>query len=252
MQNKDKSEYIFRSKIINIIEHPNQKNYEKFSYFLDEKQKFIADEILNQHKATNFCYFSDDQDLQRDMLVCFPDYLSKDDIDWPIDIILVEYNDKYILSHKDFLGALMSLQIKRELIGDIHISNGKAEIYVHKNATEFILNNLNKIARVGVNVSVTDKKTIALEQKYKNISGTIASFRIDNIVSICTNLSRNKSVELINSQKVTVNYKEMTQTSFVVKPNDIIRIRGFGKFKLLDQINITKKNRYFVNILKYI
>lgn len=252
MSTKDKTEYFFKSKISNMINLSRDKNYIKFSYFLDDNQLCIADSVLKESRCENYCFYGGYENSQRVILCVYPDYITKNDIQWPFKVLLFEFNKKYKLSHKDFLGALMSLQIKRELLGDINVSDGKAEIVAHDNCCNFIVNNISKVGRVGVKVSVTENITLNIVPKFKDIFGTIASYRIDNIVALCTALSRTKSVEIIKASRVTVNYKEIFDNSYIVKPNDIIRIRGYGKYVLTDNEKKTKKNRYYVTIQKYI
>lgn len=252
MNKSDKEDYYFKSKIHNIIETVEKKNYSKFSYFLDEHQICMAKNILTELNCKNHIFYGKNKNLNRLMLCVYPCYLQEQDIQWPINILRFKFNKNYKLHHKDFLGSLMSLQIKRELIGDIKISEGLAEILIHQNCCEFILNNLTKVGSVGIKIDVVNDFSIDTEIKFSEISGTIASFRIDNIVALLTKLSRSKAVELIKASKVSVNYKEILDASYIVNYNDTITIRGFGKYTLTNNIKKTKKERYYVVIKKYV
>ncbi len=132
------------------------------------------------------------------------------------------------------------------------ISSGITQIVVHNNCRDFILNNVNKVGRVGVSIDVIDNFTLNTDVKFKDISGTIASFRIDNIVALVTKLSRSKSVEIIKASKVSINHKEIIDSSCVVNFNDVITIRGYGKYIVCSDAKKTKKDRYHVTIQKYI
>lgn len=252
MLKNNKEDYFFQSRISSIVQIVNEKNYPKYSYFLDEHQICLAKHTLQELKCKNYDFYGSDKNYQRLMLCVYPDYLDKDNLDWPIKFLRFSYNKNYKLSHKDFLGALMSLQIKRELIGDIKVSDGIAEILVHQNCCDFIINNINKVGNVGVLINIVDNLTIDTELKFKDISGTIASFRIDNIVALLTKLSRSKAVEIIKSSRVNINYKEILNPSCVVNFGDVVTIRGYGKYIITDRVNETKKGRYYVTIQKYI
>lgn len=252
MNKIDKEDHFFKSRIGNLIQTVNDKNYPKFSYFLDEHQVCLAESVLIGLKCRNYVFYGHDNNFQRLMLCVYPEYMEQTDIDWPVSVLNFSYNKNYNLSHKDFLGALMALQIKRELIGDMKISSGVSQIVVHNNCRDFILNNVSKVGRVGVCIDVIDDFTLDTDIKFKDITGTIASFRIDNIVALVTKLSRSKSVEIIKASRVSINHKEIIDSSCVVNFNDVITIRGYGKYKVCSDAKKTKKDRYHVTIQKYI
>lgn len=51
-------------------------------------------------------------------------------------------------THRDILGSLMGLGIKREMIGDIIINEDKAQFFCHNSISEFVEFNLKKSADI--------------------------------------------------------------------------------------------------------
>ena len=84
------------------------------------------------------------------------------------------------------------------------------------------------------------------------ISAIVISLRLDNIVSVLAKTSRNKAVDILEQERVFVNYKLETKASKQIKEGDVITIRGKGRFEFREIAGNTKKGRYIVKIDKYI
>ena len=60
------------------------------------------------------------------------------------------------LNHRDFLGALMNLGIKREVLGDIFVKGNKACVFCKEDIADYIIENLVRIKHTSVKVSRTE------------------------------------------------------------------------------------------------
>lgn len=154
-------------------------------------------------------------------------------------------------SHRDILGSLMGLGVKREMIGDIITDGRKAQFFCHNSVSEFIALNLKKIGRYTVTVKKDTLAEIAAA-KTEDITINISSMRIDSIAAECFGLSRTKAAEFIKRGAVSVNWFVCTDTSKEIKTGDKISMRGKGKAEIGDISGISKKGRLFVNIKKYV
>lgn len=252
MNKSDKTDDFFRAKIQNIISIAENQGYPKFSSFLDEVQQRTATEVLRLCHCNNYRFFGGLDECGRKMLGIAPDYMEAEDLDFPISVLEVRFHKDYQLSHRDFLGSLMALQIKREKVGDILVSEGLAVIFVQEDLKDFVIQNIEKIGRVGVALREVTESPIRPVQEFKEISGTVASLRIDCILALITRLSRTKAAELISSGRVMVQYAEVDSANLIVKPGDVVSVRGYGKFILLDEIHETKKGRFHIKINQYV
>lgn len=166
--------------------------------------------------------------------------------DFPITALLIEpvaakFSDD--LSHRDFLGALMNLGIKREMLGDIFVKENRACVFCKDSIADYIIENLTRIKRTTVKVSKTadieDITAPVLEEKTIQVS----SIRVDAVVSKVYNLSRNSAIELFQAGLVFINGRECTENAKSLKPNDIVSVRRYGKFEYSDELNLSKKGK---------
>jgi RNA-binding protein YlmH len=172
--------------------------------------------------------------------------------DFPIDILaIVPLADKFAddLTHRDFLGALMSLGIERSLLGDIIVTGKKAYIFCLERISDFIIENLISVKHTSVSVrkaEAEDIKDIPRGfEKEKMIQ--VASERIDAVIAKVYNVSRSAAMEYFAQKKVFVNGRQTENTSLALKQDDVVTVRGFGRFKLAEIVGTSRKGK--LNIL---
>jgi len=180
-----------------------------------------------------------------------PETMGYDEL-FPIDVLaIVPLMDKFAddLTHRDFLGALMSLGIERNLLGDIIVTGKKAYLFCVNRISEYILENLTSVKHTCVSVlraGIEDIREIPKSfEKGKMIQA--ASERIDAVIAKVYNLSRGAAMEYFAQKKVFVNGRMTENTSFGLKQDDIVTVRGFGRFKFSGIVGTSRKGR--LNIL---
>ena len=173
---------------------------------------------------------------------------------FPRRFLKIEVNNRFReYEHKDFLGSLMGLNIKRELMGDLIIEDGTGYIPVSEKITEIILNGLYQIGKASCIIKEIDiVKGKIPEYRYDDKIIVIPSRRLDSIVAAITNLSRTKVIEPIEKGKVLVDYLEENDKSRNIEIGSLITIRGYGKFKLFSDKGETRKGKERLLIRKYI
>lgn len=221
----------------------------RFSMFLNEREAQVARYAVKGE----LCFYGGYKGAMR--TVCgvleqtYAEELSPEDI-FPVRAVTFTYRKSDILTHRDFLGALMSLEIKRELVGDILTAEGCTVVFVHETAEQLVLR-IDKIGRVGV--TAESGITVMLpEQKMQRIDASVSSLRLDCIVSAAVNMSRERSAELIKSGLVNVNHVPCTSVSADVSENAVISVRGSGRYRVSSINGETRKGRLRVTIEKYI
>lgn len=155
-------------------------------------------------------------------------------------------------SHRDFLGAMLGTGIVREKTGDIIVLGERgAQAIVVPEMVEFLEMNLTQVRSVPVKTQAIALSELKIrEPKKKELTTVEASMRLDAIASAGFGMSRSKMADLINSGDVRVNWKEITQPSYQVKPEDLIAIRGKGRLEV-GEVQTTKKQRYRVQLTRY-
>lgn len=218
--------------------------------FFDEREISILFSELKFVTACFWRFFGGHNDSVRKCL-CISSDKEPEDRDYPISVIAAEFPSKYKLSHRDFLGSIMSLNIKRESIGDIAVSDGIAYIFVRDEISSVLLCELSKVGNVGIKISKIDPQDINIEQKYELCQGIVASERLDCIIAMLISKSRRDATEMILSGLCSVNYELKKDVSFTVKEESIISIRGYGKFRIGYQSGITHKGRIKLKYEKF-
>ncbi|NLC65830.1 MAG: hypothetical protein GX752_02660 [Clostridium sp.] len=172
----------------------------------------------------------------------------------PLGILKIENMDfNKELTHKDYLGKVMSLGIERDKLGDIFIKENIAYGIIFKDMYEFFNNNISYVGKSYVDVSFIEyEKGVALiKPNLKNMEMIVSSLRIDSVVSEISRKSRNKAQMDIKSGIVFINYNEEKNRAKEIEEDDIITIRGSGKFKIGNMDRKTKKGNYIVNYYKF-
>lgn len=239
------------ARLDDIITASAKKQYPTFIGFLNEQQISVLTQHLKKSKVSNYRFFGGYENSDRCLLgISFGDYI--EDYYYPITGISFKYKPEYKLSHRDFLGSLMGLGLKREAIGDILTGDGYTVIFIKDEIKKYVLSQIQKIGSVGVVTEEWDNYTLPIKNEFENISCTISSARLDNIVSALVGFSREKSATLIKQGLVFVNSVAVDNLSYTIKTGDKISIRGKGKFIVGDFSGLTKKGRLKLTVQKYI
>lgn len=170
----------------------------------------------------------------------------------PLKVIEIKKDRFSSLSHRDYLGSLMGLGIKREMLGDIKVTDDGAYVFALESICRYITENLTKAGRGTVKAKA--KKVCDLpetEEKTETSFSSVASLRLDNVLSAAFNLSRSTAVEAIKSGLVFVNSVQSFKSDMTLKEKDKIVLRGKGKAVLEEIIGESKKGRIHINIKKF-
>lgn len=173
---------------------------------------------------------------------------------FPVSILKISNKSKFHqLYHKDYLGALMSLGIKREKLGDLIVKNDECYVPILDEVSQYIWSNLESIGKNPCTVELLDPCNINIPKPQSEEFIVITtSMRLDCIISALSKVTRNKSCTMIQSGKVFLNYIEETRKDKVIQPNDILTIRGIGKFKVIGECGNTQKDRIKLKISKFL
>lgn len=219
----------------------------QFLGFLDEHQIQLTKDRLTFLQNSDFRFFGGASDTERCYLG-IDSFAEIEDKDFPIVALAFTYRKQDNLSHRDFLGSLMGLGITRESVGDILVSEGKTIIFLAKNVESFVLSQLQKVGRVGVKIKAVDNTEVTIQKKYEILIGTVASLRLDCIISMICSTGRKESKDLILGKAVSLNHQTCQNIAKDILQGDNISVRGYGKFILEEIGNSTKKGRIHIKI----
>ncbi len=246
-------EEILLARLCDFAEDCDRQAAAKFIGFLDEHQRALAEEALREIRFFDYRFDGGYPDAGRAFLCMYPSWFSEEErTESPVRCCHFSFRTCDVLTHRDFLGSLMALGIKRETVGDILVREGQAVVFTTENVARMIVNDVRKIGRVGVKISVGSCDLSAFEQQFEDFSGTVSSLRLDCVLSFLTGLSREKSLALIRAKNVSIHHMEATEGSCPLHEKDLLSVRGYGRF-LLDQVgDLTKKGKWRITVKKYL
>ena len=247
------------SKILDKIKAVENRNYLVYTDFLNLREQKITEEILNIQKFKNYIFFGREQNLERKIIILYPEKLTKElaiqqaKINLNVIRIILPKSNEKEFTHRDYLGIIMKLGIKREKVGDIIVGKKVADIIVEKEITKFLLEELPKFTRFQKStIQVLEIDELSkIEQNFEEITVIVPSYRLDSIVTEIARTSRSKAVELIEAERVYINFEICTKNSKTIKIGDIITIRGKGRFKIAEELGNTKKDNIRIKILTF-
>lgn len=156
------------------------------------------------------------------------------------------------LSHRDVLGALMNLGIERAKTGDIAVDGEEAYIFCSAALVELICRELTQVRRTAVTCSPCNLACFSWTPVTQTVQGSIASVRLDAIMSLGFGISRSSLLSLIEGGSVFVNGKLITTNAYTLKEGDIVSARGLGRFRYVRVTGQTKKGRQMVQLERYV
>ncbi len=232
VSNKNKYEI---EKIINKIINS------KSSYFLDNKKIDYIKKILDHEHISYNIFYPFINATYGIIYTCLTP---------PVKVIKIESSDT--LTHSSIMGSLFSLNINRDIFGDIIISNNYYVVVIDYMA-EYIINNIYEIGRSKVRLKLDSLDSIKdFTPKIICETYTVSSERIDAIISRIIGTSRNNINELFKSDSVILNYDICNKIDYILKKGDIFSIRRHGKYKYLGINSISKKDKLIIEVEKYV
>lgn len=250
----NKEELLLQKRLVELSRIAYTREIVTFSEFLNLNELNILhttpkNMLLSQYKTYGGYGLS-----ERQMAAFLPDALYYD-YQYPIQIIEISpVNRKFAeeLSHRDYLGAVMNLGIERCKLGDILIEDGKAILFAKEELASYIMEHLTRIRHTTAKTSILPAFEDSYEPRYEELKGTVASVRLDTVLSLAYPLSRSKVTGLIEGARVFVNGKLVTSNGYRLKEGDILSVRKMGRIGYNGILSETKKGRYMVSIRKYI
>lgn len=246
-------EKLMTAKTEDLFRLCDKYSYPQFSSFLNEAQQALIRKNIGDRVGYNCCYFGGYDDAMRTVFGVFPEWEEIAVDKFPIKTIKITKKYKKELSHRDYLGTVLSKGIKREQVGDILVGENGADILILSDIADYVASDIDKIANVGVKAVVGDiSSVVAYEPKFETINTVAASLRLDALIAAMLKISRKEASSLIIGEKVSVNHLPCGNVSHIVKENDIISVRGSGRFVFVRVYGTTRSDRLHIEIKKYI
>lgn len=240
------------ARLIDLAEHAMRSRKYRVSEFLDPRGYTVAETIAAHYNQITLETNGGYQGAER-LKVAFVGEDFPGTVEFNLTAIAVTWDDRYYqISHRDVLGSLMGLGVKREMFGDIIVKDGLGQIIIDTAVESYILQNLQKIGAAPVSTQVISLSEIEpKEEKVKEIRTTVASLRLDTIAAAGFGLSRTKAASEIEADKLKVNWQSAKSAAQGVAAGDIISMRGRGRIEVCEVIGQTRKGRMSVVLKRF-
>jgi RNA-binding protein YlmH len=250
---KNEEDKLAVAKMLDKIEQANKRNKIENTDFVDERLIHILENVLTRTNIENYIVYGGFEEAQRNVIIFYPNKWNKDIVEKNLNSVMQivrillpkELQGRY--THRDYLGGLMKMGLKREKIGDILVWEEGADIIVLNEIVPFLqqhLDTLTRFQKCKITVECIENLH-KVDINKEEIEIVVSSLRLDNVISELANTSRSKAEEFIRQERVFVNYEVASKDSKTVKIGDKITIRGKGKFEIKEQIRKHKKRQIY-------
>ena len=231
-----------------------RKNIPANTCFLSPREQEMANYLFGCPEGLHF--FGGYPDAERKMLVYLPDYLDENALygeDAPCICLRAAFFQGDSPSHRDFLGALMGAGVARETVGDICVGTGSCDFFVTAEIAPYLLQNFTSAGRIKLHlerIPLTDARIP--EPEVKEIKDTLASVRLDSVISSGFRIGRSLAAQYVTTGKAAVDGLPCEKPDKNVPEGAKISVRGLGKMQLVKINGKTKKDRISVVIHRYV
>lgn len=231
-------------RLIDLSKQANRKGIVTFSDFLTVNEQ----QILQQNKEkleSEYRMSGGYEYAERQMIAFIPDALFYE-WDYPMQCVRIrpaypKFAEK--LTHRDVLGALMSLGIERDKLGDLIVDDTEIFFFAKEEIVPYITEQLTSVRRTVVTLEAGAESHIDYKPKMIEKEAIVTSNRLDAVIAAICNISRSASLHMIQERKIFVNGAESLHNTYYCKQGDLLSIRGFGKVRFGETLGVTKKDR---------
>ncbi len=257
---KKQEDKICLSQVLDKIEFSKTREKIEYTDFLDMYQVSLVENFLRKINIKTYQLYGGYEEAERKVLFVYPekydDKMLEKNYDKILKIVRVTLpeEEKGQYSHRNYLGGIVKLGLKREKVGDIIVQEQGADIITLEEFSGILKQELPSLTRFeNSKINVEEIQNLQKrEVKVEQVKIIVPSLRLDNFVSDLARTSRSKAVQIMEQERVFVNGQNEKKASKQVKLGDIITIRGKGRFVIKEFDGTTRSGRTVVVVEKYV
>lgn len=260
MNQTEREDKILLARMEDLSRQCEQQYMITSSDFLDMRQISLVKSQFRFDKRLQF--YGGFDDAERCIAVFVPEYIdgdigkyfSENEEENPVECLRITVpKGSRKLSHRDYLGSVTGMGIRREKTGDILVREDGADMFVLKEISDYLLFNYEKAGRTSLKVSSVPAGNAYIPvQNFRTVTDTVASLRLDSVLASAFGMSRANAAEAIRRGIVFVNSSQEERPDFKVSDGDRLVIRGKGKARLLETGGRSRKDRIYIKVQKYL
>lgn len=246
----EKEDILLQKRVTELAKRSFSQNIFTFTGFLSLSEQDLVYRLETELRYAGMTVFGGSESCDRKMVrFGSPEELGYEEA-FPIACIAMEpLIEKFgeNLSHRDYLGALMNLGIERETLGDIFIKGKIGYLFCLDRMADYIVEQLEQVRHTHIRC----RRVEGADYIQKEIEEQIlqaASERIDAVIAKLYHVSRTQSLEYFRGKKVYVNGRLCENNSYLLKENEEVSVRGYGKFLYQGVQSQTKKGKSVIKV----
>lgn len=250
---KTPEDRVLLAKVWDKINAGLRKNIPSSTCFLSQREQALCRFLFGQMEG--LYAFGGYEGAERKMLVYLPDYLDESYLreESPLVCLRATFYEGDSPTHRDFLGALMGAGIGRETVGDICVGNGSCDFFVTAEIAPYVEQNFQSAGRTKLRLEQIPLDAVSVpEPETKEIRDTLASLRLDSVISAGFRIGRGAAGEYVTAGKAAIDGLPCEKPDRTVAEGATVSVRGLGKIKLEAVNGQTKKGRISVVIHRYV
>lgn len=254
---------LLAARLLDQVEMAVKKAAPVATDFLDPRERELCNEILHYLPEAKALSFGGYRGAERQRMVIIPAFYLAEAVEPPLVYLAIRPAEgggkalpdgrEALFTHRDVLGSILGLGLKRGKIGDLLMAAEEAQAVVAEEVGDFILTNLTKVGSLNVVVVAIDPEQLNTPvERVKEIKSTVASLRLDAVASLGYGVSRSRMAREIKMAKVKVNWHLVTDPDYKVAAGDVLSIRGRGRVVVAEVGGETKKGRLVVTLKRFL
>lgn len=222
--------------------------------FLDPHQQRVAEKVLHCFRELKFAVWGGYPEAERARLLLYPAPLQAGVDRVPLSFLeITPGSNDFNLSHRDYLGAVLSLGLRREKVGDLLLTEeGSAQLIISPEMSAYLQAQLTSVGRAPVKLrEITPRELAPAASCAREIRATVASLRLDAVASAGFGLSRSKLAQAVRAGQVKLNWQSVKSPSAPVKAGDCLSLAGRGRLEVAAVLGESRKGRRQVLLKKH-
>ena len=215
--------------------------------FLTPAERYQLESWARRRADCTLVFSGGRDECERTVGFFLPYYMDREQLDLSEHICAIQLTAFFgTPGHRDYMGALLGMGVKREWVGDIWVEGNTATVFCLPSVQRHLLS-IDKVGRVTVKAREIALEAVpALKRQVKSVSFSVMSMRLDAVTAGMFSLSRTEAAKQIAAGNVSLNYTECLKTDAPIHEGDIISLRHAGKGAVTGTGGTSRKGRLFV------
>jgi RNA-binding protein YlmH len=241
----------FTKRMKDIISTVDFTDRVKLIDFLNMGEQSALGAMAKKLESVSVIFDGGFESAERKRAVIFPVFMQAESMDTKVSLFKIEVIGSGEVTHSQVLGSLMGLKIDRSIIGDIVVDETGVFFASCSEFDPFLKENFTKVGRYEIHLELVEEKMVHNPQ-FEEMEMIVSSMRLDVVVKALIATSRSKAEEYLDAGFVQLNHVVDKKPSRTCHVGDLLSIRKYGRFKLIEVKKTTKRGKFVLVVSKSI